>query len=147
MGTIGELFHQLCSRAVVGWSKFRAVFAASKQLHTARFARFDELHSLLSKDLDTKPSLLLGRSRFKQMLRVRSQKTRRELGNVLIVAPTRGGKGLLATSQLLTWPHSVVVNDIKGELFAQTAGYRQTLGPVGQSHLIDVGAWARCIVR
>ena len=46
------------------------------------------------------------------------------------MAPTRGGKGLLATSQLLTWPHSVVVNDIKGELFTQTAVYRQTLGPV-----------------
>ncbi|MDQ5852152.1 MAG: type IV secretory system conjugative DNA transfer family protein, partial [Chloroflexota bacterium] len=90
----------------------------------------DELQSLLSKEPDNKPSLLLGRSRFKHTLRVRPQKTRKELGNVLIVAPTRGGKGLLATSQLLTWPHSVVVNDIKGELFTQTAGYRQTLGPV-----------------
>ena len=34
------------------------------------------------------------------------------------------------TSQLLTWPHSVVVNDIKGELFHQTAGYRRALGKV-----------------
>jgi type IV secretion system protein VirD4 len=49
---------------------------------------------------------------------------------VLVVAPTRGGKGLLATSQLLTWPHSVIVNDIKGDLFTQTAGYRATLGKV-----------------
>src|SRR3712207_8605094 len=53
-------------------------------------------------------SLLLGSTRFNHTLRVQSQKKRRELGNVLIVAPTRGGKGLLATSQLLTWPHSVV---------------------------------------
>jgi type IV secretory pathway TraG/TraD family ATPase VirD4 len=63
-------------------------------------------------------------------LKVRPVKTRPELGNLLVVAPTRGGKGLLAVSQLLTWPHSVVVNDIKGDLFAQTAGYRASLGPV-----------------
>jgi len=37
---------------------------------------------------------------------------------------------LLAVSQLLTWRHSVIVNDIKGELFDQTAGYRKTLGKV-----------------
>ncbi len=61
---------------------------------------------------------------------VRSIPTRRELGNVLIVGPTRSGKGLLATSQLLTWGGSVVVNDIKSELFHATAGYRATLGPV-----------------
>src|SRR3712207_62738 len=75
-------------------------------------------------------SLLLGSTRFNHTLRVQSQKKRRELGNVLVVAPTRGGKGLLATSQLLTWPHSVVVNDIKSELWHATAGYRSTLGPV-----------------
>ena len=61
---------------------------------------------------------------------MRPTKTRRELGNLLVVAPTRGGKGLLATAQLLSWKHSVIVNDIKGELFAQTAGFRSTLGPV-----------------
>ena len=49
---------------------------------------------------------------------------------MLICAPTRGGKGLLAVSQLLSWKHSVVVNDIKGELYNQTAGFRSTLGPV-----------------
>src|SRR5207249_3677633 len=74
---------------------------------------------------------------------VRKMVTRRELGNLLVVAPTRGGKGLLATSQLLSWQHSVVVNDIKGELFLQTAGYRAMLGPVyvidpqGYGHRFD----------
>jgi type IV secretion system protein VirD4 len=33
-------------------------------------------------------------------------------------------------SQLLTWHHSVIVNDTKGELFAQSAGFRSLLGPV-----------------
>ncbi len=54
MGTLGELFSQLCYRAVIWWSRLVAAFPASKQLHTARFARMDELQSLLSKDLDVK---------------------------------------------------------------------------------------------
>jgi type IV secretion system protein VirD4 len=43
---------------------------------------------------------------------------------------TRGGKGLLAISQILTFMGSVVVLDIKGELYEATAAYRNTLGPV-----------------
>jgi type IV secretion system protein VirD4 len=74
--------------------------------------------------------LLLGVSSFNHVLSVRATPKRRELGNVLVTALTRGGKGLLAISQLLTWPHSVVVVDIKGELYEATAGYRKTLGPV-----------------
>jgi type IV secretion system protein VirD4 len=61
---------------------------------------------------------------------VRPQKNRQELGNLLICAPPRSGKTLLAVSQLLTWQHSAIVNDIKGELYQQTAGYRSTLGNV-----------------
>jgi type IV secretion system protein VirD4 len=102
-----------------------------KHLHNARFARPHELQSLESHLIgESEASLLLGVSRFNRFLHVRPTKTRRELGNLLAVAPTRGGKGLLAVSQLLSWPHSVVVNDIKGDLFQQTAGYRAGLGPV-----------------
>src|SRR3954451_289386 len=100
-----------------------------RHLHVARFARLDELATLAA-PRPHRAGLLLGRTRFRQLLHVTQTKTRRELGNLLVVAPTRGGKGLLATSQLLTWKHSVIVNDIKGELFAQTAGYRATLGKV-----------------
>ena len=77
--------------------------------------------------------VLLGTRRFllsKRLVTVRQTKHRPELGNLLIVAPTRSGKGLLAVSQLLTWHHSVIVNDIKGDLFTQTAGFRSLLGPV-----------------
>ena len=49
---------------------------------------------------------------------------------MLVCAPPRSGKSILAMSQLLTWPHSVAVVDIKGELYRNTAGYRSTLGPV-----------------
>jgi type IV secretion system protein VirD4 len=75
------------------------------------------------------------------VLHVRPTKARRELGNLLVVAPTRGGKGLLATSQLLTWPHSVIVNDIKGDLFTQTAGYRSILGKVFVIDPTGIGHW------
>src|SRR3954447_928574 len=106
-----------------------------RHLHVARFARLDELATLDS-PRPRRSGLLLGRTRFRQLLHVTATKARRELGNLLVVAPTRGGKALLATSQLLTWKHSVIVNDIKGELFAQTAGYRATLGKV---FVIDPG--------
>jgi type IV secretion system protein VirD4 len=125
-------------------SRVDSFFSHKKYLHNARFAALHELENLLSHSLDeTETSLLLGANYLNQVVRVRPTKTRRELGNMLVVAPTRGGKGLLAVSQLLTWPHSVIVNDIKGDLFAQTAGYRSTLGkvfcldPTGVGHRYD----------
>ena len=100
-----------------------------RPLHKARFASFDEKWKILTAN-PPPLSLLLGVNRFKQFYHVRSLPTRRELGNMLIVAPTRGGKGLLATTQLFTWGGSAIVNDLKGDLFTQTAGYRATLGNV-----------------
>ena len=45
--------------------------------------------------------------------------------HVLAFAPTRSGKGVgLVIPTLLSWPHAVVVHDIKGENFALTAGWR-----------------------
>ena len=117
-------------RLLIIFSKLAVFFSGEHKLHNARFARIDELANLLEARPQEDTSLLLGIGRLKHVLRVRPVKTRSELGNLLVVAPTRGGKGLLAVSQLLTWPHSVVVNDIKGDLFTQTAGYRSTLGPV-----------------
>jgi type IV secretion system protein VirD4 len=107
-----------------------AFFSRRYKIHRARFARIDELAKLMTESVEREASLILGISHLNHVLRVKPVQTRRELGNLLVVAPTRGGKGLLATAQLLSWRHSVVVNDIKGELFAQTAGYRSTLGPV-----------------
>lgn len=101
-------------------------------LHRARFARLEEVWPLLSSSFIA-DSVLLGTRRFlfsTRLATVRKTRQRPELGNLLIVAPTRSGKGLLAVSQLLTWHHSVIVNDIKGDLFTQTAGFRSLLGPV-----------------
>jgi type IV secretion system protein VirD4 len=100
------------------------------QLYADRFAHPHEVHPLVSQHWQQETGLLVGVSAFKQVLSVRRTPQRRELGNVLVDALTRGGKGLLAISQLLTWPHSAVVLDIKGELYEATAAYRKTLGNV-----------------
>lgn len=46
--------------------------------------------------------------------------------HIIAIAPTRSGKGVgLVIPTLLSWPHSVVVLDIKGENWETTSGWRQ----------------------
>jgi type IV secretion system protein VirD4 len=49
--------------------------------------------------------------------------------HAVLVVPTGLGKGLWSTTQLLTWSGSAIVNDLKGDLYPQTAGWRKNLGP------------------
>lgn len=45
--------------------------------------------------------------------------------HVMCFAPTRSGKGVgLVIPTLLSWPHSAVIHDIKGENWQLTAGWR-----------------------
>jgi len=45
--------------------------------------------------------------------------------HVFVFAPTRSGKGVsLVVPNLLTWPHSVLVHDMKGENWVLSAGWR-----------------------
>jgi type IV secretion system protein VirD4 len=47
--------------------------------------------------------------------------------HIISFAPTRSGKGVgLVLPTLLSWPHSALIYDIKGENWALTAGWRQT---------------------
>jgi type IV secretion system protein VirD4 len=126
MGHVKNGLHKASSTL----SRVNALFPKPPQLYSDRFAHSHELDSLIHSDWETEAGLLVGVSAFDQVLSVRKTPKRRELGNILVDALTRGGKGLLAISQLLTWPHSVVVVDIKGELYEATAGYRKTLGKV-----------------
>ena len=49
--------------------------------------------------------------------------------HVLAFAPTRSGKGVgLVLPTLLSWPHSALVLDIKGENHALSAGWRASIG-------------------
>lgn len=46
--------------------------------------------------------------------------------HVIAMAPTRSGKGVgIIIPTLLSWPHSVLITDIKGENWGLTAGYRK----------------------
>lgn len=52
-----------------------------------------------------------------------------EAAHVLAFAPTRSGKGVgLVLPTLLSYPHSTATNDIKGENFELTSGFRHTAG-------------------
>ena len=124
-------------------SWWQSLFFKAEALHKDRFALDHEVADLTTGTLPT-DSLLLGVNHFSRIVHVRANPQRRELGNILIEAPTGGGKGLLAVCQLLTWGGSAVVFDIKGDLYTQTAGYRATLGPVyrfdtrGFGHTFDL---------
>jgi type IV secretory pathway TraG/TraD family ATPase VirD4 len=51
-----------------------------------------------------------------------------EMGHFLVCGPSRSGKGLHLTTNLLCWLGSAIVNDIKGELYRLTAGERREKG-------------------
>jgi type IV secretion system protein VirD4 len=126
MGRVKNSLHKASSTL----SRVNSLLPKPPQLYSDRFAHPHEVDPLVHPAWEGEAGLLVGVSAFDQVLSVRRTPKRRELGNILVDALTRGGKGLLAISQLLTWPHSMVVLDIKGELYEATAGYRKTLGPV-----------------
>ena len=109
-----------------------ALFAASRPrraLHgDARFASPGEVAKagLLSTEKAAGPSILVGRlpSHFGgKFLALPGQLS------VMLSAPTRSGKGVgVVIPNLLNWPDSVVVLDIKGENYDITAGYRAEHG-------------------
>jgi type IV secretion system protein VirD4 len=71
---------------------------------------------------DGQPGILIGRHHGK-FLSLPGQLS------VMLSAPTRSGKGVgVVIPNLLNWPDSVVVLDIKGENFDLTAGYRTAHG-------------------
>ena len=139
-----RLFYRLA--VFLSWAHasrvWKVLFPTPEALHKDRFALTHEVSDLATDHLPTR-SLLLGVNQYARILHVQATPQRRELGNILIEAPTGGGKGLLAVCQLVTWDSSAIVFDIKGDLYKQTAGYRQTLGPVyrfdtrGQGHCFD----------
>jgi type IV secretion system protein VirD4 len=117
-------------RASSTLSRVNALLPKPPTLYSDRFAHTHEIDPLITERWHNETSLLVGVSAFNHVLSVRQTKGRKELGNILVDALTRGGKGLLAISQILTFKGSIVVLDIKGELYESTAHYRKTLGPV-----------------
>jgi type IV secretion system protein VirD4 len=105
-----------------------ALFAATRPrrpLHgDARFANSGEVAcaGLLETAKSPGPSILVGRYRG-EFLALPGQLS------VMLSAPTRSGKGVgVVIPNLLNWPDSAVVLDIKGENYDITAGYRAERG-------------------
>jgi type IV secretion system protein VirD4 len=88
----------------------------------ARFASPAEIDRAGLTGGDGQPGILIGRHRGK-FLSLPGQLS------VMLSAPTRSGKGVgVVIPNLLNWPDSVVVLDIKGENYDITAGYRAAHG-------------------
>ncbi|MGE0370948.1 MAG: type IV secretory system conjugative DNA transfer family protein [Gammaproteobacteria bacterium] len=88
----------------------------------ARFASPAEVNRAGLTGGDGQPGILIGRHRGK-FLALPGQLS------VMLSAPTRSGKGVgVVIPNLLNWPDSVVVLDIKGENYDITAGYRAAHG-------------------
>jgi type IV secretion system protein VirD4 len=88
----------------------------------ARFASPAEVGRAGLTGGDGQPGILIGRHRGK-FLSLPGQLS------VMLSAPTRSGKGVgVVIPNLLNWPDSVVVLDIKGENYDITAGYRAAHG-------------------
>lgn len=88
----------------------------------ARFASAAEVDRAGLTGGDGKPGILIGRHRGR-FLSLPGQLS------VMLSAPTRSGKGIgVVIPNLLNWPDSVVVLDIKGENYDITAGYRAAHG-------------------
>ena len=88
----------------------------------ARFASAAEVDRAGLTGSDGQPGILIGRHRGK-FLALPGQLS------VMLSAPTRSGKGVgVVIPNLLNWPDSVVVLDIKGENYDITAGYRAAHG-------------------
>jgi type IV secretion system protein VirD4 len=99
-----------------------AAARAKRPLHgDARFATAAEI-ARAGLTNGQQPGILVGRHG-KQFLSLTGQLS------VMLSAPTRSGKGVgVVIPNLLNWPDSVVVLDIKGENFDITAGYRAAHG-------------------
>lgn len=103
-----------------------ALIAAARprrSLHgDARFANAAEIDRAGLRGAEGKPAILIGRHRGR-FLSLSGQLS------VMLAAPTRSGKGVgVVIPNLLNWPDSVVVLDIKGENYDITAGYRAEHG-------------------
>ena len=116
------------SRASACWSCCRPAWSPRhgqrRPLHgDARFASPAEVDARRPHGRATaQPGILIGRHRGR-FLALPGQLS------VMLSAPTRSGKGVgVVIPNLLNWPDSVVVLDIKGENYDITAGYRAAHG-------------------
>lgn len=116
------------------WAAYRFYpLERDSRLHRARFSRLDEMETLLAKE-PVADGLVLGMVKqfffTRHYVCVRPTREKPEIGNTLILGPSGGGKGNQIRGQILAWEGHLIINDIKGDLFLATAGYKAKHGPV-----------------
>ncbi|MBX9794030.1 MAG: type IV secretory system conjugative DNA transfer family protein [Burkholderiaceae bacterium] len=100
----------------------RSLHGDARFAHPGEVARAGLLSPPAKRGRPSGPSILVGRYRGR-FLALPGQLS------VMLSAPTRSGKGVgVVIPNLLNWPDSVVVLDIKGENYDITAGYRAERG-------------------
>jgi type IV secretory pathway TraG/TraD family ATPase VirD4 len=123
-------------------SRLASHFASEKSLGTERFALPHEI-AQLSFETPHDYGLILGADHFRRTLQIIPTQNRPNLGNVLKVAPSQGGKSTDFKKQLRRWKGSVIANDIKGELSRDTAEIRAEfsdiyyINPLGNGNKFD----------
>jgi type IV secretion system protein VirD4 len=128
--------------------KLSARFSKEKDIFKARYARLWELAEIsLDKLHITKKitGILLAFGQFNQVLCIFPTKDQKELGNMIVIAKTRSGKGLHIATNLLRWPYPTITNDIKDEFWPLTAAWREKgldgkavkFDPRGTGHKFD----------
>jgi hypothetical protein len=120
-------------------SRLSAYFSHEKYLHNERFS-FPHERIGFSADTPSDYGLLLGIDEFGRYLQITANKKRKQLGNVLDVTPTQGGKSTKYKHQLKHWKGSVIVNNIKsGELDEETAEIRAEFSDIYRIDLTGGG--------
>jgi type IV secretion system protein VirD4 len=114
------LFFALPMAALTLGPKRRELHGSARFANTAEITRTGLLHGV---------GILLGEHKGRYLALAGQQ-------SVLLAAPPRSGKGVgIVIPNLLSWPDSTVVLDVKGENFEKTAGFRAKFGQ-------QVFAWA-----
>ena len=120
---------------------------ADTSLHKARFAKPFELAGLIGSSSAEGLGLLLGVGPYGRLLP--SARQQRGGNSETSWSSRRRGEARASCGlAALTWPYSAIVNDIKGELFELTAGYRPGWGrslcfdPRGLGHRLTRSATA-----
>lgn len=99
------------------------IFYKKKELTThgsSRFAKIEEIKDFGL--LGVNDGVVLGMTPNNKIM------TQNGSEHIMAMAPTRSGKGInTVLPTLYTWKHSVIVNDIKGECWDLTSGFRRSV--------------------
>lgn len=120
--TMWPIYVSIVLGIVIAW--LSRLFATNKKILTAHGSSRWALEKELKKaGLLSEKGVVLGQTTSEKIIRHDGPE------HVMVIAPTRGGKGVgLVVPTLLEWPASAVIFDPKGENWQITSGYRESLG-------------------